>query len=165
MRGAARAGLNGTRNGMMMEATAFPPSARGDNMVLRTCLCGAALTATLALAAAPAIADDYRATVDRAYSELQEFRDWLQAQLDELKEETVELKDELEGSEAANKDRLEGMIADLEKMAGDIENELDQLGSATEDRWEGVKASALSGWHRAQSAYYAALAELHGEED
>jgi predicted nuclease with TOPRIM domain len=134
-------------------------------MNLAICLRVAALAATLALASAPATADDYRDTVDRAYSELQEFKDWLQARLDELKEETVELKNELEDSEAADKDRLEGMIADLEAMSRDIQDELDELGSATEDRWEGAKASALSGWHRVQAAYYAALAELHGEAD
>ena len=134
-------------------------------MNLGTSVRVAALAASLAFATAPAVADDYRDTVDRAYSELQEFKSWLQARLDELKEEIVELKDELEGGEAADRDRLERMIADLEKMASDIEGELDQLGSTTEDRWEAAKASALSGWHRVQAAYYAALAELHGEED
>lgn len=134
-------------------------------MKLGTCLRVATLAVTLALATAPAVADDYRDTVDRAYSELQEFKSWLQARLDELEEEIVELKDELQGSEAADRDRLERMIADLEKMATDIQGELDQLGSATEDRWEAVKARALGGWHRVQAAYYAALAELHGEED
>ena len=150
------------RNAMMMQASAFPLTATCDSMNLGISARVAALAASLALASPPATADDDRDMADRAYSELQEFKSWLQARLDELEEEIVELKDDLEGSEAADRDRLERMIADVEKMASDIE---DELGSATEDRWEGVKASTLSGWHRVQAAYYAALAELRGEED
>jgi hypothetical protein len=35
-----------------------------------------------------------------------------------------------------------------------------EIRETSSEQWEGVRASALSGWHRVRAAYYAALAEL-----
>jgi vacuolar-type H+-ATPase subunit I/STV1 len=114
----------------------------------------------LALAAGPASADDYQDAVDRAHAELDKFQTWMGQQIDTLQQEIAKLQEEAEGSDAAAKDRIDEMIDHAVKLADDLREEAKQIGEASSEQWEGVKASALSGWHRVQPAYYAALAEL-----
>ncbi len=131
-------------------------------MKLGRCVRVAALAVTLALAAWPVSADDYQDAVDRAHSELDKFDAWLQEQIAQLKQEIADLKQELESGDSADKDRIEQMLQDANQLADDLNEQAKEVASATSEQWESAKASALSGWHRVQSAYYAALAEVRG---
>jgi DNA anti-recombination protein RmuC len=124
-------------------------------------------TLMLALAAAPAAAqdadDDARDAADRTHAELDKFQTWIGEQIDAVEQEIGELKQELEDSEPAARDRIDQMIRQAEQLAGDLREQARRASEASAEQWEGAKASALSGWHRVRAAYYAALAELRGE--
>jgi DNA anti-recombination protein RmuC len=137
----------------------------GDSMRLARCVRMAALAATLAFATGPAGADEYQDAVDRAHTEVDKFEAWMQEQIAALKQEIADLEQELQGSDSSDKDRIDEMLKEASKSADDLGEQAKQIGASTSDQWDGVKASALSGWHRVQSAYYAALAELRGEQN
>lgn len=138
---------------------------KGESMTIARCVRIAALAATLAFATGPASADEYQDSVDRAHTELDKFETWMQEQIAMLKQEIADLKQELKGSDSSDKDRIDKMLNEASKSADDLGEQAKQIGSSTSEQWDGVKASALSGWHRVQSAYYAALAELRGEKN
>jgi TolA-binding protein len=125
----------------------------------------------LGLAAAPASADDaapaapggYEDAVDRDHAELDRFQSWIREQVDTLEQEIGELRQELEESEPAARERIEAMIRQAQEAAISLREEARRIGDASAEQWESAKASALSGWHRVRAAYYAALAELRGE--
>jgi DNA anti-recombination protein RmuC len=119
----------------------------------------------LVLVAAPAAADTAEEAADRTHAELDQFQSWIGQQVDAVEREIGELKQELESSEPAARERLDEMIREAEQLAADLREQAGEISDATAEQWEGAKASALSGWHRVQAAYYAALAELHGEAD
>jgi vacuolar-type H+-ATPase subunit I/STV1 len=129
------------------------------------CVRGALVAIALALAAAPAGADDEQDAAGRTHAELDRFQTWFGQQIDALKQEIDELQRELEGSDAAERDRVAEMIRQAEELADDLREQAAEIGEATAEQWEGAKASALSGWHRVRAAYYAALAELRGSGD
>jgi hypothetical protein len=123
----------------------------------------AALALTLALAAGSAAADDAEDAADSTHAELDEFQTWIGEQVDALEQEIDELQQEVEESDPATRDRIDEMIREAEQLADDLREQGRQVGEATAEQWESAKASAMSGWHLVQAAYYAALAELRGE--
>ena len=122
------------------------------------------------LAALPAVAQDeepgasdYEDAVERGHAELDKFQSWIGEQIDTLEQEIDALQAELEEAEPAARERIDAMIQEAEELAGELREQAKRAGEASADEWESAKASALSGWHRVQAAYYAALAELRGE--
>jgi uncharacterized protein YlxW (UPF0749 family) len=123
-----------------------------------------ALAAALGVAAASAQADDYQDAVDSAHADLGEFREWVEQQTAMLKAEIAALQKELASSTAADKDRIDAMLESADDLTDDLRTQAGQISAATSDQWEEVKAGVLSGWHRTQAAYYAALAELRDKD-
>jgi TolA-binding protein len=117
----------------------------------------------LALAAGPAAGDDAQEAADSTHAELDRFQTWIGEQIDRLEQEIGELQQELEQSEPAARGRIDEMIGQAQEAADDLREEARQLGDASAKQWDAAKARALSGWHRVQAAYYAALAELRGD--
>jgi hypothetical protein len=117
----------------------------------------------LALAAGPAAADDAQEAADRTHAELDRFQTWIGEQIDQLEQEIGELQQELERSEPAARERIDKMIRQAQDAADDLREEAQEIGDASAEQWDAAKARALSGWHRVQAAYYAALAELRGD--
>ena len=127
------------------------------------CVRVAALALALALAAGPVAADDEQDAAGRTHAELDRFQAWIGQQTDALEQEIAELKQELEESEPAARDRIDEMIRHAEELADDLREQARLIGEASAEQWESTKANAMSGWHRVRAAYYAALAELRGE--
>jgi TolA-binding protein len=117
----------------------------------------------LALAAGPAAGDDAQEGADSTHAELDRFQTWIGEQIDRLAQEIGELRQELEQSEPAARERINEMIRQAQEAEDELRAEARELGDASAEQWEVVKARALSGWHRVEAAYYAALAELRGD--
>ena len=118
----------------------------------------------LALSGMPAGADTEQEAADRTYGELDQFQAWIGEQIDTLEREIAELQQELQERGPEARERINEMLQQAEALAADLRAQADRAGEATAEQWESAKASALSGWHRVQAAYYAALAELRGED-
>lgn len=108
-------------------------------------------------------ADDEQQAAGRTHAELDQFQTWIRERIDGLERQIAELQKQIESSDPATRDRIDGMIREAEELAADLREQAREIGDATVAQWESAKAGALSGWHRVQAAYYAALAELRGE--
>jgi TolA-binding protein len=119
----------------------------------------------LTLAAGPAAGDEAQEAADSSHAELDRFQTWIGEQIDRLEQEIGELRQELEQSEPAARERINEMIRQAQEAEDELRAEARELGDASAEQWEAAKARALSSWHRVQAAYYAALAELRGDDE
>jgi multidrug efflux pump subunit AcrA (membrane-fusion protein) len=84
--------------------------------------------------------------VDEAFNEREEYKQKLQAQLDEWKIKIAELKGKAVEAEAGVKADIEQQVNELEGKVVEAEAKLAELADAGEDTWETVKKRVEHSW-------------------
>jgi len=98
--------------------------------------------------------------VEKALNEKEEYKQKLQAQLDEWKIQIDELKGKADEAETDAKQELEQHISKIEGKVKEAEAKLVELSDAGEDTWETVKKRAENSWDSLRNAVSDVAARL-----